>query len=140
MSELLELLLKISNHYSQFTDFLSSSWVFVRLVPVCLVVESTLTYLICKYDRVHSCVSDKQKALATFWKIMLGKLIIFLGLLVLIYINSGEREMQVRALYRMPFYYVYTFGVIVVFVISVVRKNLQFKEQPLLEEKPDGKD
>jgi len=140
MSNLLEYLLKIYNHYNDVADFLASSWLFLRLAPGCLVVESTLSYLLCKYDKARNSVAEKQKSLRTFWKFILVKLIMFFGLLFLIYLNSDEKEAYIRALDGMPFYYVYTFGVIVVFVISVVRKNLQFKEQTLLEEKPDGKD
>lgn len=68
--------LGISTAYGQ----VNSAWLFVCLMPICLVAESAITYIYFKRIRRYASAKDKSEGLKKFWKIMIVKILITAGL------------------------------------------------------------
>jgi len=139
MSDLLELLEKIYNHYCQTTDFLASSWLFVRLAPVCLVVESTIAYMVTKYSGVNQSKKEIEKEVSSVWKFFLAKLF-FLIMELLVIFSEPEKTGPRWELYMMVFYYIYTLVMVVLFISYFVSGNLKFNKPGISEEEANDKD
>lgn len=98
--------------------FLTSEWLYFRLGPVCLVVESIITYiLVAKKDEGED-IKDRKQCLRLYWKVNIVKICFVLYLTYLIVSDSG------RATYNslmgiMIAYYIYTTVLVTVITISL---------------------
>jgi len=110
-------------------NFVNGAWLFVRLMPICYVFESTITYFYFKRIKKYASERDKLKGLRRFWKIMAVKLAVGTGLYwyALGYVDASYSPI---ILYRVVFYYLYTLVVVGVFVWYVIRIYSRFSKQP----------
>ncbi|MCF8064698.1 MAG: hypothetical protein K9K65_16130 [Desulfarculaceae bacterium] len=111
--------LSISSAYGQ----INSAWLFVCLMPACLVVESAITYIYFKRIKRYASIEDKSKGLKKFWKIMVVKIFIAAGLYwyALDYIEATYSPVLLNRIY---YYYIYTFGVFIAFLAYMLNRWL----------------
>ena len=102
--------LNISAAYSQ----LNSAWLFVWLMPICLVVESAITYIYFKRIKRYPSAEDKLAGLRKYWKIMVVKILVAIGLYwyALDYIGAPYSPVLLNRIY---YYYLYAFVVFIAF-------------------------
>lgn len=102
-------------------DFLTSEWLFFRLGPVCLVVESVILYILCTCKKAHDDEGKSNKNIKQFWKITIFKTSLILYLTYLILTDSGWFTYS-SLMNIMLYYYIYTALLIMIIVVSLFIK------------------
>jgi len=119
--ELVESIKTILLAQYEWYKFLTSEWLFFRLGPVCLVVESVITYILIVKKEESKDAKDRKQCLRLYWKVNIVKICFVLYLTYLIVSDSG------RATYNslmgiMIAYYIYTTVLVTVITISLFVK------------------
>ena len=106
-----------------FLLFAESGWLVVRLAPICLVLESVLTYVYFKRIKKYESDEKRRIAIKVYWKIIKYKLIVIVITFWLVVDRDGNVN-DIRGLRVFKYYYLYTLGVVVAFIVYLVKKYL----------------
>ncbi|KMY68655.1 hypothetical protein AAU61_03265 [Desulfocarbo indianensis] len=101
--------------------FLTSEWLYFRLGPVCLVIESIITYILVAKKDENESAEERKKSLKFYWKINIWKISFVLFLTYLILSGSG-RFTYSRLMGIVLFYYFYTAVLVAALTISLFAK------------------
>lgn len=114
---------------------LTSEWLFYRLGPVCLVVESFIVYKYYAHEKKYNSVEERKKSLKLYWKINAAKLGFMLCLIYLL-MDESNRYLYNRMLNLMLLYYLFTLTIVVISLLPV-RNNVKDNKK-ICPTRPEG--
>lgn len=101
--------------------WLGSPWLFVRLAPICFVVEVPISYFFLTRVGKFKNSLDKYKIMDKFWTITFFKPV--LGVLIFLSIyDEGDSISYARPLGVMMLYYFFTIALVIAAVVYGVRR------------------
>lgn len=102
-------------------EFLTGEWLFYRMAPVCLLVDSLLSYgFFIRKDGSDS-GGEHRESVLLFWKITAWKVIYIIFTLWLILTGSG-RAVYNAMLNIMLAYYIYTLVIVAVALVRLLKR------------------
>lgn len=125
--------------------FLTSEWLFFRLGPVCLVLESVIVYIYLAREKEYNNQEEREKSFKLYWKLTAFKIGFMLYLTCLI-LNDTSRSLYIELMGIMLAYYIYTTVLVILFIISLFIKDTQDNGNceesigPTIPENNDGPD
>lgn len=120
--ELVEAIKTIILTQYEWYKFLTSEWLFFRLGPVCLVLESVIVYIYLAREKEYNNQEERKKSFKLYWKLTAFKIGFMLYLTCLI-LNDTSRSLYIELMGIMLAYYVYTAILVFCGIIYIFAKN-----------------
>jgi len=92
-------------------NYLASEWLFLRLGPMCLVIDSIITYIIVAKKNKDRIAAERKKAFKLYWKFTFAKTCFVSYLAYLIVSDKGEITYS-SLMNIMLVYYIYTVSLV----------------------------
>ncbi|MCB2193303.1 MAG: hypothetical protein KQI62_17150 [Deltaproteobacteria bacterium] len=106
----------------QFVDLINSNIFYIYAVPICLILESGITYIYLKKIKTYPSIAIKKNTVMTFWAYMIIKMFLFSPVYFFTYIAAQTDRPWGSAGWYMIVYYLYSMRVCFAFVVYLAKK------------------